>query len=854
MSYQGPHVAVTQKFKLAPAAVAIEDKPSVDIGTAYDVFSKEKIGDDSIGIIDNITYDWTVNNASDKVVYNSDNFNYYDYNFYPVNVYAKTNFPQIGVVKIEEETDNYSNGSSGVVMKKDAKYEIIDVASGSSEAFVPYYNKELTCTIQSSDKTKVIATGAALIQAKIKKGQDVFINSTGSGWLNVGTVQSIRDGEVNLTAAYSAAITDGTQLVIGASTETVANASANTLKDRPNCIYDSSKDFITLGVKEGDVIEISSNAGYSVTLASITNVTSNLIKYNTGFWDTIPTSDTITKESDGNFYRYKGTDSTATGTVNVSSYTISRFVGFSQLYRDSDMIDGSEESNVQVTRVSDNSFTVPQATSTLLTEGDYIGITNASGGTPTSVNKITSVDTSGSTSYTYTTENAILDDSGSGFSSTQYLWAYSPKLSSEIVADYRAIRVSENGVVKRIESQEDIENAWGEVGIYNDLAYMAFVTLSAAGGKVVYGVNVDSNADNLASEYNDALEELKLKEVYSHALGTTDAGVNGLMSAYVNEQSQPYEAHERTALICYNENEVYEQGRDTGNTDATGSTLTISGAINLISLGVTVGDTVDLYDDSGDFVSNFDIASTPSVTNIVSIDNTTDYSSGTYTWVFKSGRKSDQANRISNLSVGNRRITVVWPGWFTGVVGGETISLPPYYIAAAIAGMDCLNNPSQSFTNFDFAIPGISGIQLNTSSYFRKAHLDTIGSGGIDIMVQDTTPSNIIYSRHDLTTNMDAIKYRERSITKQVDTAAKTLRTGTKPYLGKYNISQSLISFIRTVSNSIARRLQKKSFIKKLEILSIQRDPDIQDKLNIKCKLTVFVAGNYFDIELLIVS
>jgi formylmethanofuran dehydrogenase subunit D len=854
MSYQGPNVSVSQKFQLSPAAVAIEDKPSVDIGTAYDVFSEEKVGDDSIGIIDNITYDWTVNDSSDKVVYDSDDFNYYEYSFYPVNVYAKTNFPQIGTVEIEEDSANYSKNSSGVVMKKDAKYEVLDVVSGSSDAFIPYYNKTITCTIQASDKSKVIATGAALVQSKIKKGQDVFINSTGGGWLNVGTVQSIKDGEVQLTSAYTAAVTDGTALVIGASTETVSNASANSLRNRPNCIYDPSKDFISLGIKEGDVIAISSNSGYSVTLASITNVTESLIKYNTGFWDTIPTSDTITKESEGNFYRYKGTDSTASGTVNVSSYTVYRLVGFSQLYRDSNMVDGGEDSSVQVTKISTNSFSVPD-TSTLLSEGDYIGVTDTASGTITSVNKIVSVDPSGAGStYIYTTENAILDDSGSGFSSTQYLWAYSPKLSSEIVSDYRAIRASENGVVKRIESQEDIENAWGTIGIYNDLAYMAFITWNTSGGRVIYGVNVDSSAGNLSSEYSEALEELKLKEVYSHAIGTTDAGVNGLLPAYVDEQSAPYEAHERIALTCYNENEVYEQGRDTGNTNAAGGTLTISGSINLISLGVTVGDTVDLYNDSGSLVGSFDIASTPSVANIVSINNTTDYSSGTYTWVFKSGRKSDQANRISNLAPGNRRVTVIWPGWFTGVVNGETVSLPPYYISAAIAGMDSAQNPSQSFTNMDFTIPGVSGINLNTNSYFRKRHLDTIGGGGIDVMIQETTPSNVIKSRHDLTSNMDGIEYRERSATKQSDTAAKTIRSGIKPYIGKYNITDSLIRFLSSICSAVSKRLRKKSYVSKLEVLSIQRDPNIADKINIQIRVTIFVAGNYFDVELLIVS
>lgn len=853
-TYQGPHVAVTQVFEQSPVAIAIEQLPSVDVGTAYDVFAKESLGDPAVGILAN-THDWTLGAATDKVVYDVTNFNDNDYNFYPVVVRAKTSFPQLGDVVIPELSANYTVDSTGVSITKDSKYDVLEVAVGSSTAIMPYYNKTTTVVISASDTSKVIVTGGAFVQAKLKPGQDVFVKDT--TWKSVGTVQSIKDGEIQLTSAYGSAIVAGTDIIVGVSTEMVAaNAAASTtFNTKPNCIYDSSKDFVALGIKEGDVIAITSDGlSSAITMASITNVTENLLKINTGTWDTFLDTPALAANIEGNFYRYKGSSSTAGGTPIVSTYTISRFIGYSQLYRDANMIttDGTEDAVLTVTKVGTTSFSTVAASSTLLSVGDYIAVTTTAAAVPVSVHKIISVDAG--SPYIYVTADAVTDQLGGAMATGNYLWAWSPKLTSEVLVDYRAIRMTENGVIKRIGSRDDITAAWGTIGIYNDLAYMANITLGTNGGRVLYGVNVDSSATDLAAEYAAALEELKLVDVYSHAFGTTDAGVNALIGPYCDEQSDPYEGHERIGITTYDTNDIFEQGRDTGTVAVTTGILTISGAINLVSSGVTVGDTVDQYTTStGAYVATFDIAATPTAPNTVALDTVLAIGAGS-TFVFKSGRKSDQANRISAIGGDNRRVTAIYPGWFTGKVGNSTLSLPPYYISAAIVGMDCLQIQSQSFTNMDFAIPGISNISLNTNTYFRKAQLDTVASGGVDILIQNVSPSSFIKSRHDLTTNMDAIEFRERSITKQADVAAKTARAGVAPYIGKYNISDELFKFLNTILGNVSKVLKKNGTVKSFQTLSIQKDPDIIDKINFQCKVTVFVAGNYYDITLFVVS
>jgi hypothetical protein len=161
---------------------------------------------------------------------------------------------------------------------------------------------------------------------------------------------------------------------------------------------------------------------------------------------------------------------------------------------------------------------------------------------------------------------------------------------------------------------------------------------------------------------------------------------------------------------------------------------------------------------------------------------------------------------------------------------------------------------SQSQTNGTFSIPGLSNYSLNTSTYFRKAQLDTIGGGGVDIQIQDSSVSQSIRSRHDLTSNMDAIEFREWSITKQVDVAAKTFRNAINPYVGKYNITPDLFRFVGQILTIASSALTKEGIIVRAEIKSVRRDEVVVDRINVVITVTVFVAANYYNIDLIVVS
>ena len=857
-TYQGPHASVLQQFVPTPAAVAIEDLPSVVVATAFDVFAKEVMGS-SYGIIDN-DIEW----IAEKVIYDKDVIDQKAYDFYPVVVYAETPF---GDIELEMGTDPADVTSSGVTVGMDDAYKIpnTEKVAGSCEGIIPYYKQEGSggdVQILSGDLSTIIISNGYVVTAGIRPGQLVLINIS-STWTPVGVVGAVGNDEtrVKLATAYSAPIdTTGEGIIIGA-------ASA-ALKDIPDTVYDPTSDFITARVRVGDVVKLSTNTIPDSIATPLEATVVAVLNKNTLRFNTEPLTAGL---EDSNFLKYKKFEETPASTLVLYTYWVERFVGFSQNYKFKTQ-DGN--TGVQVTRVSATSLTYPQEKPTggspvatpILKVGDLFMLTENASPPPlgsddrllaNNLSRVTNIVASG-IDWLVTTDEEIFRVDGADFASTDHLSAWEPKLESDIKVDFRAIREEELGVVKRITSPKDIADAWtndGEISVHNELAFMATVIAGKNGGTVFYGVNVDASADNIAAEYSEALEALKLKDVYSHAFGTTDGGVNAIVGPYCDQQSEPYEGHERIGTICYDEDDVYLMGSD-GCTVAITGIITIDGILDMLSAGITVGDVAKIYDDDTILVATATVTETPDPGSPTLVQ--TDYDGAIlgagHSVRFLSGRKDDQAIRIGNIKYGNRRVKTIWPGWFTAEFGGTLYTLPPYYIAAAIVGNDSAIGVAQSFTNMTFSIPGLSNISLNTNHYFKKLDLDEIGAGGIDIMVQDSSVSQSIKSRHDLTSNMDAVLYREHSITKQADVAAKTIRASVAPYVGKYNITKELFNFMGQVIGIVVAKLLREGILADLSTKSIDRDEIIVDKINIVMEATVFVAGNYYDITLIVKS
>jgi len=883
-SYRGPHASVTQQFVTSPGAVAVESLPPAIVGTAYDVYDKEVVGE-SFGII-NRTMPWVGEN---KVVHDESVAGERAYNFYPVKVYADTEFGDIELTDADAtvSVDGVEIPASINPAAAQVSYALpgANVAVGNCEAVMPYYKwepSEGSITITNAGGLNVVnIAGGAIASSGVRPGQSVFIKrviDTDDGPADVYTYVGIvglkptLESVLKLRTPYIKEIA-GTGIIVGISItktdgymcEIGKEVPASELNiDIPDTIYDPNANFSSARVKIGDFVRFSALA-FSDSIATpveasiVSIIDANTIKVNTY---------NLSADHDQSIKLFYALISAAERTVAIRSYSIQRFVGFSEnrLYKNLNAMVGIkiDEVNLATGLFSIATDEVDEAEPEV---GDIvmIGVANSQDITYPRPYRVTSVTVSSDKIY------VTVDVDGSGFGGLyrsdvepdtevekdNFLNVWKPVVKSSIKADYRAIRSEEAGVAKRIGSVADIFTAFvksGDESIlpWNELAYMCLIAFQKSGGKVLYAVSASSDSDEIVTSYSEALEALKIIDCYSHAIGTTAPGVNAMLAPYCNDQSDPYEGHERIAILTYDELDVLLMCADTGTISAVGVISLLGGQADPIASGVTVNDTVRVYKDG-----KYQFTATVTETPVSSTSVQTNYSGDAVTgcdFKFMSGRKDDQAIRISGIGAGDRRITAVWPGWFYANYGDVRTQMPPYFISAANAGMDSGILVSQSFTNMDYDIVGISNISLNTSTKFKKAQLDVIGGGGVDIMIQDSATSQFIKSRHDLTTNMDAVQYRERSITKQADLAAKTLRTAVSPYVGRFNITDSLFAFLGSICTSVSTTLTKKSILREFNVTSIKRDEVIDDKINFYVEALVFIAGNYYDITMLVRS
>jgi len=125
-------------------------------------------------------------------------------------------------------------------------------------------------------------------------------------------------------------------------------------------------------------------------------------------------------------------------------------------------------------------------------------------------------------------------------------------------------------------------------------------------------------------------------------------------------------------------------------------------------------------------------------------------------------------------------------------LNGVPVSVPGYYLCAAVGAMVGLYDPSQPFTNFPMV--GFSAPQ-GSSDLFTEPHMATAAAGGVYWVIQEVEGGSLV-SRHQLTTDVTGIKTRELSIIKAVDYVSKILRNQVRGLIGRNNITPGLLSVI----------------------------------------------------------
>jgi hypothetical protein len=214
------------------------------------------------------------------------------------------------------------------------------------------------------------------------------------------------------------------------------------------------------------------------------------------------------------------------------------------------------------------------------------------------------------------------------------------------------------------------------------------------------------------------------------------------------------------------------------------------------------------------------------------------------------------ANGVAATSAqfNSNRVIHVQPDVVGVMVNGVVKYLPGYYLCSALAGLVAGMPVQQGFTNI-----GVAGIVdlKHSNFYFSKADMNTMAGAGTLLFAQETqggTP----YVRHELTTDMSVLEYRELLVVKNWDFLAYFYYDKTKPFIGTYNITDSTLNIIRQTIVASSELLKAKKLPKigapllGYQILALLQDPVNKDHITCQVKISVVYPNNYLDLYLVI--
>ena len=218
--------------------------------------------------------------------------------------------------------------------------------------------------------------------------------------------------------------------------------------------------------------------------------------------------------------------------------------------------------------------------------------------------------------------------------------------------------------------------------------------------------------------------------------------------------------------------------------------------------------------------------------------------------------KTQQAERVAKVSSGynSNRVIHIQPDLCGIKIDGVTKYLPGYYLGCALAGMGAGYPVQQGFTNLTLA--GISTLK-HSNYYFTREQLNTMAASGTCLFVQDTQAS-APYCRHELTTDMTALEYREILKVKNWDYLSYFYKDILDPFIGTWNITEDTLSTIKQTIISASENLKTQKVAKigapliSYNITKLEQNATSKDTINCRIKIETVSPNNYTDVDLVI--
>ena len=195
----------------------------------------------------------------------------------------------------------------------------------------------------------------------------------------------------------------------------------------------------------------------------------------------------------------------------------------------------------------------------------------------------------------------------------------------------------------------------------------------------------------------------------------------------------------------------------------------------------------------------------------------------------------------------NRRLLLVQPELVGVNFGGMEVGVDGFYLSAGIAAMIGQQPPSQPFTNLPmtgFTRP------IGSSDKFSDNQMSTAAAGGVYWVIQDVE-GGALASRHQLTTDVSSLKTRELSILKSVDFVSKLIRAQIKNFIGRRNITRSLLESVSLgISGSLAG--VSGSVVAAASLDKIMQDPANPDSIICDVSITPYYPANKISVTIFV--
>lgn len=439
--------------------------------------------------------------------------------------------------------------------------------------------------------------------------------------------------------------------------------------------------------------------------------------------------------------------------------------------------------------------------------------------------------------------------------------AYGTVISGAVNIAYKALRKDLSGTVLEIANPDDIVGTLGDPTDENPLALGVQLAMANTTTQVC-AIAVSSN-DLLG--YQDALDMAEGAELYALVPLTQDPAILALFKTHVEQMSTPEMASWRMAIVNhalptsnnvgpYSETLVNSNGGNNTITQIAGNYVLTASNATFISDGVTPGDIVHITAGIG----SPDPVGTAQVLQVLNNQQIAIQALGTATgvnyYITRSLTKAQQAQAVAAQSstYRSRRIVNVMPDICGININGTVKNLPGYYLSCTVAGMIAGFPVQQGFTNISVA--GISTLS-HSNFYFTRAQMDTMAEAGTFLFVQQTQTSTP-YVRHELTTDMSVLQYREIQQVKNIDFLSYYFVQILQGFIGTWNITPDSLNTLRQTITAGGSLLMGQKLPKigppllSLQILRLEQNPDNRDNVDCELRAEIGVPMNYVNIFL----